>query len=127
MAKRKSTDQVQLNVRMREGLRAKLEQSARKNDESLNREIVDRLERSFDRQDLLVEALTLTYGKHIAGLIMAAGRAMEDAGRLAAFATDPRASAGRWVDMPFAYREATLAAAMVLGAFRPPGEPTTPH
>jgi predicted HicB family RNase H-like nuclease len=52
MAKRKITDQVQINVRMREALRAKLEQSAKKNYESLNREIVDRLERSFDRQDL---------------------------------------------------------------------------
>ena len=124
MTKRKSTDQVQLNVRMREGLRAKLEQSAKKNYESLNREVVDRLERSFDRQDLLVEALSMTYGKRLAGILMIVGRAMEEAGRQAAFATDLRRSSDSWMEVPFAYREAFRAAALVLNALRPPGEVT---
>lgn len=126
MAKRKSTDQVQLNVRMREGLRAKLEQSAKKNYESLNREVVDRLERSFDRQDLLVEALSMTYGKRLAGILMIVGRAMEETGRQAAFATDLRRSSDGWMEVPFAYREAVTTAALVLNAFRPPGEVTGP-
>jgi hypothetical protein len=126
MAKRKSTDQVQLNVRMRESLRAKLEQSAKKNYESLNREVVDRLERSFDRQDLLVEALSMTYGKRLAGILMIVGRAMEEAGRQAGFATDLRRSSDSWMEVPFAYREAATAAALVLNAFRPPGEVTVP-
>jgi hypothetical protein len=124
MAKRKSTDQVQLNVRMRESLRAKLEQSAKKNYESLNREVVDRLERSFDRQDLLVEALSMTYGKRLAGILMIFGRAMEEAGRQAAFATDLRRSSDSWMEVPFAYREAARAAALVLNDFRPAGEVT---
>jgi hypothetical protein len=128
MAKRKNTDQVQINVRMREGLRAKLEQSAKKNYESLNREIVDRLERSFDRQDLLVDALTLTYGEHVAGLLMAVGRAMEEAGKMGVFASNPwTPSRDNWADVPLAYREATIAATLVLRALRPPGEPTPPH
>jgi hypothetical protein len=127
MAKRKSTDQVQLNVRMREGLRAKLEQSAKKNYESLNREVVDRLERSFDRQDLLVEALSMTYGKRLAGILMIVGRAMEETGRQAAFAANLRPSSDSWMEVPFAYREAVRAAALVLNDFRPAGEVTGPR
>lgn len=121
MAKRKTTDQVQINVRMRESLRAKLEQSAKRADESLNREIVERLERSFDRQELLIDAMTLTYGDFLAGLLMVIGRAMAEAGKTGVFASDPRTKADWW-DVPFAYNEAAIAALFVLKAFRPPGE-----
>ena len=57
--KRKQTAVVQLKVRMREPLRAKLESAAAKKGTSINSEVVDRLERSFERQDLLAEFLTL--------------------------------------------------------------------
>jgi hypothetical protein len=127
MAKRKNTDQVQINVRMREALRSKLEQSAKTNDGSLNREIVDRLERSFDRQELLVEALTLAYGEKLAGLLMMVGRAMNEAGRLSGYALDLRASTDAWVDYPFPYQQASNAAVAVLSAFRPEGDPTPPQ
>ena len=126
MAKRKTRDQIQINVRMREGLRAKLEQSAKKNYESLNREIVDRLEHSFDRQDLLVEALTLAYGGQVAGRLMMIGQAMQQAGRMAAMAVDPRNSFDQWVRDPFAYRQAMEAAKIVLFELRPEGDPVTP-
>jgi hypothetical protein len=126
MAKRKTTDQVQINVRMREVLRAKLEQSAKKNYESLNREIVDRLERSFDRQDLLIEALTLAYGGQVAGRLMMIGRAMQEAGRMAAAAANPRTSPDQWVRNAFAYRQAMEAVMMVLFDLRPEGDPAAP-
>ena len=121
MAKRKTTDYIQINVRMREALRAKLETSAKRNDESLNREIVDRLERSFDRQELLIDAMTLTYGEHLSGLLMVMARAMADAGKMGVFVSDPRSKANWW-DVPFAYNEAAIAALIVLKSFRPPGE-----
>lgn len=126
MAKRKTTDFVQLNVRMREGLRAKLEQSAKRNLESLNREVVDRLERSFDRQDLLIEALSLTYGRRLAGLLMVIGRALQDAGRQGAFAADMRSNRENWMDVPFAYQQAVVAALSVMDKLKPSGELTGP-
>ena len=47
MAKRKLTDIAQMNLRMPEPLRKKIEVEARKNGWSLNRELVRRLEQSF--------------------------------------------------------------------------------
>jgi hypothetical protein len=47
MAKRKPTDIVSLKVRFTEALRARIEQDAKKNNRSLNREIVHRLGISY--------------------------------------------------------------------------------
>jgi predicted transcriptional regulator len=47
---RKTTDIVQLTLRLREELRRKLERAADKKDRSLNIEIVDRLEASFEAE-----------------------------------------------------------------------------
>lgn len=125
MAKRKATDHVQLKVRLREDLRARLERAASKNHESLNREIVERLERSFVRPDH-IEALTLQYGERLAGILLVAGRAMEEAGRLGAFASDPEAGGEAWHGIPYAYREAANAAMTVIAAYKPKKGPPGP-
>jgi DNA-directed RNA polymerase specialized sigma subunit len=52
---RKLTDQVQLKLRFDEKLRRKLEKAAEKNDRSMNAEIVNRLERSLQDQEILTE------------------------------------------------------------------------
>jgi hypothetical protein len=52
MAERGDTAKVQLKVRLREPLRARLEAEAKKHDYSLNTEIVRRLEASVRDQDL---------------------------------------------------------------------------
>lgn len=51
-AKRKKTDRVQINVRMREGLRRKIERSAKAEDVSMNAEIIERLEGSYDDREM---------------------------------------------------------------------------
>ena len=50
MAKRKPTDIVNLKVRLTEQLRARLEQDAKKNNRSLNKEIVHRLGLTYGEQ-----------------------------------------------------------------------------
>jgi hypothetical protein len=59
MAKRKRTDVVKLQLRIRETLRRRLEAAARADERSLNSEIAQRLEDSFDQEknSLLLEAL----------------------------------------------------------------------
>src|SRR6516165_7818488 len=52
---RKLTDQVQLKLRFDEKLRRKLERAAERNDRSMNAEIVHRLERSLQDQEILTE------------------------------------------------------------------------
>ena len=48
---RKPSESVQLKLRFSERLRMRIEQAAKKNDQSLNSEIVRRLEQSFERDD----------------------------------------------------------------------------
>ncbi len=48
MPARISSDHVQVGLRIREGLRTRLEREAQKNKVPLNREMMNRLERSFD-------------------------------------------------------------------------------
>jgi hypothetical protein len=55
MAKRKRTDVVKLQLRIREGLRKQLEDTARVKDVSLNAEIVSRLEQSVVQASLQKE------------------------------------------------------------------------
>jgi hypothetical protein len=59
MAKRKKTDVVKLQLRIREALRRRLEATASAEERSLNSEIAHRLESSFqqDRNSLLIELL----------------------------------------------------------------------
>src|SRR5215467_12532735 len=52
MAKRKRTDVVKLQLRIRESLRKQLEDAARVKDVSLNSEMVSRLEESFTRASM---------------------------------------------------------------------------
>lgn len=48
---RKPTDTVQLKLRFTEALRRRLERAAKANDQSMNTEIVHRVERSFQKED----------------------------------------------------------------------------
>lgn len=50
---RKPTETVQVNLRIKERLRRRLENEARKRDVSLNYEMTSRLERSFEQEGLL--------------------------------------------------------------------------
>jgi hypothetical protein len=59
---RKPTDIVQYKLRIRESLRRRIEQAAKKNGVSANQEMVGRLERSFEQEtqrklDLVAEEL----------------------------------------------------------------------
>jgi hypothetical protein len=53
MARRKSADTVHLRLRFPEKLRRRIEAAATKNQQSMNAEIVERLERSFGQEDFI--------------------------------------------------------------------------
>jgi hypothetical protein len=66
MAKRKPSDTAQMNLRLPESLRKKIEVEAKKNGWSLNRELVRRLEQSFTHQgfeDLIQSTIQSTAEK----------------------------------------------------------------
>ncbi|MCH7704351.1 MAG: Arc family DNA-binding protein, partial [Planctomycetes bacterium] len=67
-------------MRIPEGLRTRLEKSAKDTRKSMNSEILERLGRSFQRQDVAVEMLQAAYGRQLTGLLIAIGRTMSDTG-----------------------------------------------
>ena len=127
MPERDATSIVQLKVRMREPLRARLEQAAQGTGHSMNAEVLERLERSFERQDLADEILTATYGRQLTGLLMAVGRTMKDAGTFAGFrATGTLEGSTNWLENPDAFDQGAKAATTIIEAFRPVGEISEP-
>ena len=127
MPERNDTAIVQLKVRMREPLRAQLEQAAKGTGHSMNAEILERLDRSFERQDLAVEVLTATYGRQLTGLLTALGRTMKDTGAHAGFIlTRTPEGASNWLGNPYAFDQAAKAVETIIEAFRPSGEIVAP-
>src|SRR5207249_4009962 len=80
-----------------------------------------RLERSFDRQGLLPDALELAHGREAAGLIFSLALLMSTVGRGAARekARMTRKPPQSWANDPFAYHQAVRAAIAFLRNARP--------
>jgi hypothetical protein len=68
--KREKNVIVDVGLRVKEGLRENIERAAEANGNSMNAEIVQRLERSFMAQGLLKDALVYAYGP-VAGAMFA--------------------------------------------------------
>ena len=117
-----------LNMRTTHAVREKLERAATDSGRSLAQEVEHRLEKSFEREGLLPEVLELAYGRQLAGLLMALGWAMRDAGRMAGFHKHATLEASeQWTDDPYAYDQAMKAVGAILVAARPEGDPTPPE
>lgn len=113
-----------LSVTIREKLRRQLEHAAEEEGRTLSQEVEYRIEQSFDRGELIFDAMTLAYGHQLAGLVIAVARAMSSAGRLSGFKSGDSGFLGQdWLDDPFAYEQALTAAVTVLKELRPPGRP----
>ena len=122
--KRDVADTVQLKIRVKEPLREQIEQSARERGLSLSAEIVDRLEKSFERQmsiqDIFGSNQVFEIMKIIASTMNVIGRTAYYQGNRVLDANS------LWLSDPHAYNEAFEAAVTVLEAMRPPGEIVVP-
>jgi hypothetical protein len=105
---------VQLKARMREPLRARLESSAKRHVRSLNSELVDRLERSFQSEDFLG-------GPEIASLAQLMSAAFLRGGQGRAYRMgNPKWKVGRWINNSDCFQAATEAVKDALDAIKPP-------
>ena len=128
MTERDDAATAEIKLRMKEPLRAKIESAARERGISMNAEMVDRLERSFERpaivKSLLGEALELSFGSKLAGLLQVVAKAMEDVGHHANFAAHGGPQYGKyredWLQDPYAFSEAANAVSDVLKSFSTP-------
>ena len=115
-------EKASLGLKVTAALKARLEAAAEQSGRTQSQEAEARLERSFDRLDLMPEVLELAYGRQAAGLMMAIGEAMTMTGRIAGTISKPtQVARDDWLADPFAYQEAMNAAATVMEDLRPEG------
>ena len=78
-------ERIGMSLRVTPKMKERLEQAAFQSGRSLSQEAEFRLDRSFDRQDLVGEVLTLAFGEVVGGLMLKIGNeeSMRDAVRVA--------------------------------------------
>lgn len=120
MARRKKSATVQLKVRIKEELRARLEKAGKARNVSMNAEIGERLEKSFEYENRLG-------GPLVTDLLESIGAVMRSTGEHGAlFASHQIHREGDWLANPYAFDQATKAAMTVIEAHRPPGKIKVP-
>lgn len=104
--KRHATDYVQLNVRMKETMRRQIETAANRNGQTMNAEVLKRLERSFEPEVL-----------HFTEIMGAAFKRGGEAG--AAACEHPEWPEAKWIKNSLCYAAAVSAVVDALDAARP--------
>ncbi len=121
MAKRGKSPRAQVPLRIPEALRARIEKAAKETGQSMNAEIIDRLEGSFGTEDRLG-------GPRLVEIVEVMASAMKITGQTAALAeSDNEMNQGQWLSLPYAFDQATKAAFAVLKQHRPKGERGVPR
>jgi hypothetical protein len=114
MAKTKKQGAGQYPLRLPDGLRSRIEKSAKDRNVSINAEILGRLERSFEFEDRLG-------GPKVAELVETIGTVMRSTGEHTAFFVDSSKThdQGEWLAVPYAFDQAGKAAITILEHHRP--------
>jgi hypothetical protein len=119
MARRKATELRPLMTRLPEGLRSRLEREAARNDRSMNSEIIERLQRTFEQKE---EIETIYGNEQLFQLMKIVASTMHLTGQFVGVGVHK----SEWMKDPVAYAEAVKAATRVLENLRPPGEARRP-
>jgi hypothetical protein len=109
-------ERVSLGLRVTPAIKELLDKAAADNGRSQSQEAELRLERSFERQAILGEALELAYGSEAAGILLAVIVAMTETGKIANF---DRSQPKYWVNDPSGYNSARIAADLILRRLEP--------
>ena len=120
MAERGTSRRAQVPLRIPEPLRARIAAVAKDAGRSMNAEILDRLERSFEHEDWIGSP-------NLTQLMETITSAMKSTGETAGFfATGELVNEGKWMAVPFAFDQAMAAANTILEYHRPPGKIEAP-
>lgn len=121
-------ERVSLGLRVTPSIKAALDRAAQISGRSQSQEAEFRIERSFQDQKLLDDALRLAYGHELAGILLTMGEAMMATGRHAGFmATLTGEGPDTWWDNPYAFDQALQAANDVLQSVKPAGDSAAPR
>jgi len=117
-------ERVPLGLRVTATLKRQLDSAAEMSGRSQSQEAEFRLERSFAEQHSMIEALELTFGRDLAGVLLMIGHAMHDTGRDVGFTeTGTLEGSQNWLRIAPAFDQASKAAERILQRLRPAGEP----
>jgi hypothetical protein len=114
---------VSLGLKVTAETKEKVAQAADASGRTQSQEAEYRLEQSFDRLDILPDALRLRFGE-LGGLLFLIGTTMEHAGRRATWDTTQDVDSwqgDKWFSHPDGYAAAEKAAHVALEVFRPTG------
>lgn len=120
----RSGSRVSLGLKVTADTKRKIEAAAAASGRTQSQEAEARLERSFDRADLLPEALSLAFGERFAGMLLLLGKAMDIFGKQAASLEQQgsvHAAPWGWLDSPYAFEQARRVAEIILSELAPPG------
>jgi hypothetical protein len=118
-----ATDKKQIGLRVPEDLREKIQAAANQRGVAVNKEISDRLERSFSEE----MAVSSEGSPELYSILRVIAAAMDAAGPMAAIMSTLNLEAGKaWVGNSIAYEQAVKAAIFVLEELRPKTA-TAPH
>jgi hypothetical protein len=115
---------VSLGLKVSPRLKTLLDSAAKENVRTQSQEAEARLALTFEDMTLLPQLLESAFGANTAGLLLAMGWAMSNAGRYAtAYMSDGQVAAGigPWAKNAHAYDQATRAATVILERARPEG------
>jgi Arc-like DNA binding domain len=121
---KKPSEIVQLKLRFTERLRRRLEKAADESEDSMNAEIIRRLEISFEKQDAAIEALEMIYGGTITGLMLAIGDIMKDTSEVVRTLTAGKARGEGWVDDAPSFDQVVKGVTTFIEGLRPAGDTT---
>jgi hypothetical protein len=110
-----------LNMRTTFEVRQELEKAAAATGRSLAQEAEYRIQRTFENQRMLQEALDISFGSDISGLLMIIGDVMRATAQTVSFAKDGDPSLEIWSEDPVVYDEVAKAVATVFAEHRPVG------
>lgn len=120
MVKKGKPGSGQYPLRLPDDLRSRIEKATKDRNVSINAEILERLERSFDIEDRLG-------GPRVVELIETIATVMKSTGEHAGFyETGKLTNQGEWLALPYAFDQAAKAATTILEHHRPPGEIVVP-
>lgn len=116
-----------VSLRVTPEMKEALDRRATLNGRSQSQEAEFRLAMSFERENVLTDALILRYGPRLAGILRVLGEVMCSLGQYSKYlGSDSVERLENWPTDPFAYDQAKKAAMGLLEALAPPGESDGP-
>jgi hypothetical protein len=115
-----------LNMRTTFEVRRELERAAAATGRSLAQEAEHRIQQTFQNQKVLQEALDLSFGPQISGLLMIIGDVMRTTAQTVAFTSTGDPSIENWSEDPLVYDAVAKAVATVFEQHNPRGRQLVP-